>query len=39
MGWTINAGRPLGLIVYISLILIIIVSIIASFLLNKENTT
>ncbi|KEI91647.1 DUF1648 domain-containing protein [Clostridium botulinum] len=31
IGWTINAGRPLGLIVYISLILIIIVSIIASF--------
>ncbi|MCS4447286.1 DUF1648 domain-containing protein [Clostridium botulinum] len=39
IGWTINAGRPLGLIIYISLILIIIVSIIASFLLNKENTT
>ncbi|MBD5586781.1 DUF1648 domain-containing protein [Clostridium botulinum] len=31
IGWTINAGRPLGLIIYISLILIIIVSIIASF--------
>jgi len=32
IGWTINAGRPLGLIIYISLILIIIVSIISSFL-------
>ncbi|PIH00711.1 DUF1648 domain-containing protein [Clostridium combesii] len=31
IGWTINAGRPLGLIFYIVLILIIIVSIIASF--------
>ncbi|NFB58283.1 DUF1648 domain-containing protein [Clostridium botulinum] len=31
IGWTINAGRPLGLIIYMSLILIIIVSIIASF--------
>ncbi|AUM95214.1 TPA: DUF1648 domain-containing protein [Clostridium botulinum] len=32
IGWTINAGRPLGLIIYISLILIIIISIISSFL-------
>ena len=37
IGWTINAGRPLGLAIYIVTILLIIVAIISAFLAKLSN--